>query len=141
MSTKMNWLQAVYHFHDAFGQRIGYKPKQPPPDDLVLRANLHAEEYIELCEAMGNGDVPEVADALADLIYVLLGTAVSYGINLEPIFWEVHRTNMNKQAGDKRADGKITKPPGWKPPRIAEMLATQGPLMCNCGICRYSEEM
>ena len=37
-------------------------------------------------------------------------------------FVEVHRTNMEKRNGSRRADGKWMKPAGWQPPCIAEML-------------------
>jgi predicted HAD superfamily Cof-like phosphohydrolase len=44
---------------------------------------------------------------------------------MEPIFEEVHRTNMLKTGGGKRHDGKILKPPGWERPKIAEILKRQ----------------
>jgi predicted HAD superfamily Cof-like phosphohydrolase len=57
------------------------------------------------------------------MLYVLYGTAVSFGIDVRPVFAEVHRSNMAKVGGGKRADGKVTKPAGWKPPRVTELLA------------------
>jgi predicted HAD superfamily Cof-like phosphohydrolase len=46
------------------------------------------------------------------------------GIDLGPFFAEIHRTNMEKAGGPVRpSDGKILKPPGWKPPDIVGMLA------------------
>lgn len=45
------------------------------------------------------------------------------GVDLRPFFKEVHRTNMLKTSGPIREDGKRMKPPGWKPPRLAEMYA------------------
>jgi hypothetical protein len=50
------------------------------------------------------------------------GTAVEFGIDIQPFFDEVHRTNMLKVGGTTREDGKTLKPPGWEPPRIREML-------------------
>jgi predicted HAD superfamily Cof-like phosphohydrolase len=44
------------------------------------------------------------------------------GVDLYPFYQEVHKTNMAKLGGPKRADGKQLKPPGWSPPRIEEML-------------------
>jgi predicted HAD superfamily Cof-like phosphohydrolase len=38
------------------------------------------------------------------------GAAVSYGIDMEPVFNEVHRSNMSKVGGHKREDGKWVKP-------------------------------
>lgn len=45
------------------------------------------------------------------------------GLDLFPFYEEVHKTNMAKLGGPKREDGKQLKPPGWQPPRIAEILA------------------
>lgn len=71
------------------------------------------------------GDIVEVADGIADLIYVALGAAIAFGIDIDPIFEEVHRTNMEKVGGRTRDDGKILKPEGWEPPRILPILLDQ----------------
>lgn len=52
--------------------------------------------------------------------------AYSLGLDIKPLFEEVHRTNMLKVGGPTRADGKILKPEGWQPPRIRELLIEQG---------------
>lgn len=64
----------------------------------------------------------QVIDAMCDLIVVVHNTSNAMGIDLEPFFDEVHRTNMAKVGGPKRSDGKALKPKDWKPPRILEML-------------------
>lgn len=64
----------------------------------------------------------EVIDAVCDIIVVLHNTTNAMGIDIEPFFEEVHRTNMAKVGGPVREDGKRLKPEGWKPPRIKEML-------------------
>lgn len=72
------------------------------------------------------GDVAETVDGLCDLIYVALGTAVAMGVDLWPVFREVHRSNMTKTPGDVRDDGKINKGPTYSPPDIAGCLRAQG---------------
>lgn len=64
----------------------------------------------------------EVIDGICDTKYVLDGSGVVFGVDLDPFFFEVHRSNMAKEGGPMRADGKILKPEGWEPPRIVEML-------------------
>lgn len=64
-------------------------------------------------------------DGLCDSIYVELGAAVTFGINLQPFFDEVHRANMTKDGGAIRENGKLLKPPGWLPPQLAPILAAQ----------------
>ena len=61
----------------------------------------------------------------ADIIYIACGTAVSYGIPLDKVFTEVHRSNMAKLVDGKplyREDGKVIKPSGWQPPNIKKIL-------------------
>ena len=120
-----NWFKDVENFHKAFGQRIGTKPELPNDNERSLRMRLLAEEFSEYNSAEYDNDLIEVADALADIIYIALGTAVSYGIPLDTIFDEVHRSNMAKLVDGKvlrRADGKIKKPDGWQPPDIKSIL-------------------
>ena len=94
--------------------------------------NLIREEVIvELLPAMEKDDMIEIADAIADSIYVLIGASLEYGIPLHKVWNEVQRTNMAKVdpstgAVRKRADGKILKPPGWMPPDIASILFEEG---------------
>jgi predicted HAD superfamily Cof-like phosphohydrolase len=120
-----NWYNDVKDFHRAFGQRIGETPELPDVSERTLRMKLITEEFNELCDAEQDNDIVEIADALADIIYIALGTAVSYGIPLDKVFEEVHRSNMAKLVDGKvlrRADGKVQKPEGWSPPDIAGVL-------------------
>jgi predicted HAD superfamily Cof-like phosphohydrolase len=122
------WQQDVQAFHKAFGQTVG---DYADPDVHIgeeardLRFALIAEEADELFWAMRNGDLEETADACADLIYVVLGTAVSCGIDLEFIWEEVQRSNMEKTNGPMLPNGKKGKPEGWTPPDIAGALDLQ----------------
>ena len=121
----MTMFTDVKDFHQAFGQRIGEKPELPDSAERTLRMKLLAEEMYEYTAAENENDLVEVADALADIIYIACGTAVSYGIPLDDVFTEVHRSNMAKLVDGKvirREDGKIQKPEGWNPPDIKSVL-------------------
>jgi predicted HAD superfamily Cof-like phosphohydrolase len=113
---------AVLEFHRRFGIAVGERPSIPDAATVELRRRLIGEELAEYDAAVSAGDLTEVADALADLAYVIYGAAVSFGIDLRPVFAEVHRTNMAKVGGGERADGKVLKPEGWEPPEIAPLL-------------------
>jgi len=79
-----------------------------------------------------------IADDIGDSIYVLCGLANCLGIPLDKVYAEIHRSNMTKavpviegeSGGTKithyevqqRADGKILKPEGYKPPDIRTIL-------------------
>ena len=122
----MSMFTDVRAFHRAFGQRVGENPNIPEDiNERELRINLLQEEFNEYLNAEENANLVEIADALADIIYIACGTAVSYGIPLDDIFEEVHASNMAKLVDGKvirRADGKVQKPEGWQPPDIKRIL-------------------
>lgn len=120
-----NMFKDVMDFHKAFGQRIGQRAELPDYNERKLRRKLLKEEYVEYMDAEEEDDIVEIADALADLIYIACGTAVSYGIPLDVIYNEVHRSNMSKLVDGKpiyREDGKVMKPEGWTPPDVKGIL-------------------
>ena len=124
---KHNFYTDVKEFHQVFGQRVGEKPELPSKEERELRKKLLAEEYTEYVVAEYKNDLIEIADALADIIYIACGTAVSYGIPLDRLFAEVHRSNMAKLVDGKvirRSDGKVQKPDGWTPPDVKNISPT-----------------
>jgi predicted HAD superfamily Cof-like phosphohydrolase len=99
------------------------RPSVPKRERKALRVEIMREEWQELLDAIEANDLVEVADACADLIVTILGTADEYGIPFDRVWAEVHRSNMAKVGGPVRADGKRLKPPGWTPPDVAGVLA------------------
>ena len=119
-------INDVMEFHEKFGIPIRMSPEIPPPVERQLRYDLEDEEHDELWEAWKDDNLVEIADALADKIYIAIGTALSYGIPLGDVWDEVHRSNMAKEGGGKRGDGKIQKPKGWVPPDVKGCLVRYG---------------
>ena len=131
--------QQVLEFHRAGGHVINERPTIIDSPTTVLRWKLVAEETIELIDAMEQNDLEAIAKELADLLYVVYGTAVSYGIDMEPISAEVHRSNMTKfgKLGEYRetcdasgksikdAGGKTLKPSTYEPPNLAPIIEEQ----------------
>jgi predicted HAD superfamily Cof-like phosphohydrolase len=115
----------VREFHTTYGVPIRNVPIADPPDS-DLRTRLLAEEVQEYYDAVEAGDVVEVADALADIAYVVFGTALVHGIDLDAVLEEVHRSNMSKLGDDGqpvcREDGKVLKGPRYFRPDIARVL-------------------
>lgn len=148
----MNRMQAqVADFHEATGSTIG---EMPAIRDAELRAKLIMEEAVETVAALGytvvadvyrvepdaDGTLPkmmtfeksydepnleEAIDGICDLIYVAMGTGVAMGIDVEEHYDEVHRANMAKLGGPKRADGKQLKPKDWTPPDHQKIMRRQ----------------
>jgi predicted HAD superfamily Cof-like phosphohydrolase len=116
----------VEEFHRKFSIVAQATPTDLNEETKRLRVRLIEEEFDELKESMAGGDLAAVAKEMADLLYVVYGTAVSYGIDMDPVFREVHRSNMSKVGGYKREDGKWVKPATYSPARIEPILAEQG---------------
>lgn len=94
-------------------------------DTRMIRGKLMVGELAETIRALANRDEVELADGLADLDYVVNGTAESYLIPLGLVHDEVHRSNMTKstvQQSVANHTGDKGKGPGYSPPRIAEAI-------------------
>lgn len=120
----------VGDFHRAYELPVRTSPTlQVGQDQIVLRLSLIEEEVAELREAAEAGDLVGLADALADIVYVAYGTAHVHGIDLDAVLDEVHGSNMTKLGADgrpvRRADGKILKGPGYRPPDVESILYAQ----------------
>lgn len=142
----------VAEFHLAIGQSITPHGRPHVPSTAMVRQRVRftTEEYCELLTAAG---VPwpiamvlyhglslvirifvarhrvildDFIDAFADMDYFAEGTRQICCVNGEPIAAEVHRANLQKVSGPKRADGKQLKPAGWRAPNIANELLKQG---------------
>ena len=120
-----NEQRMVAEFHQAFQIVTASTPTLPDEHTRVLRETLIREESKELEEAFEQGDLAAIAKELADLLYVVYGTAVSCGIDMEPVFREVHRSNMTKVGGHKRSDGKWVKPADYSPAALESILTSQ----------------
>ena len=72
-------VQYVREFHLTYGAAIRTEPIARPPERM-MRFNLLQEELDEYAHAVDTNDVVEVADALADIVYVAYGAALTHGI-------------------------------------------------------------
>lgn len=119
---KPDMVEMVAEFHRKFG--ITHDPKLENTDKVWLRYRLIHEETEELYEALfaAKPDKVATADALGDILYVVLGAAEAWGIDINRVFAEIHRSNMTKEGGGRRADGKILKGPNYSPPDLSFVL-------------------
>lgn len=120
-----NFYLDVKEFQTAVGQNVGQAPEFPDGAERALRMKLLEEEFKEYEQGEYKNDLENIAKELADIIYIVCGTAVSYGIPLDRVFDAVHASNMAKLVDGKpvrREDGKILKPEGWTPPDIKKVL-------------------
>jgi len=122
----IDWYGDILNFHkEVMQDNFPTKPHQPSFKKVSLRITLVKEEMEETLDALDRSDIVDIADGIADSIVVLLGTAVTYGIDIRPIWNIVHESNMAKVGGPMREDGKRLKPEGWEPPKIVEEIRRQ----------------
>lgn len=101
---KLDVLNQVAQFHKTFEAPILKTPQIPSEERCQLRVSLLQEELNELSEAIKNGDIVEVADALCDLQYVLSGAVLEFGLGdkFKKLFGEVQRSNMSKACNSQQ---------------------------------------
>jgi len=95
---KIDSLNQVAEFHKTFQHPIQSRPTIPSDNRCRLRVSLIAEELKELEQAIADGDLVEIADALCDIQYVLSGAVLEFGMGEKfvELFNEVQRSNMSK---------------------------------------------
>lgn len=149
IGTHASWMTMVRAFHTIYSMPI-LSPAEATttirnmtPERIEMRLALVAEEFEELCEAAGfivkthgskwvfipTGESPnifKVADALGDLIYVVIGFALEAGIDLHAVMREIQAANMTKLGADGlpiyREDGKVLKGPWYHEPILERIM-------------------
>lgn len=116
MISYPNMVRQFMRKHD---QPISNYPRLVEYKLAMFRLDLIREELKELELAIDNGSIYDIADALADLKYVVFGTDLTYGIPADTIFDEVHRSNMTKDIKQRGpGDLKVQKGVLYEAPRI-----------------------
>lgn len=116
----------VKQFHEIYDCNIGVQAAFPNDAERDLRKKLLQEEFEEYLKAEADNNLVEVADALGDMLYIIYGTAVSYGIPINEIFDEIHNSNLSKLDENglpiRREDGKVLKGPNYFKPDISSII-------------------
>lgn len=139
----------VKHFMHSVGQATPDRPTVPDNLTRVLRVSLILEEALEFAAASGieitlgsdgqpieiedlnynivdEADIVECMDAVADLNVVSVGSAIAYGVDIEPIEDEVCDSNDSKiDGGYRREDGKWIKPATYRPANLEPLIRQQ----------------
>ena len=121
MNTGRDWIQAmtaskdVDEFLHKFG--LNYKgPRRMLPPSLSTHRIAHMTEELE--EYITASSKEEKLDALIDLVYLAVGTALLHGFDFDGAWKEVHKANMEKVRGynpDQRKLGIVrhSQTPTW----------------------------
>ena len=93
-------LAAVQAFHDK------HDFKHTGGEELTYRVALMTEELGEIAECVTKGkSVEELAEEVADLMILLMGTAIAAEFDLKLAFWDKMQTLMRRES--KMIDGRI----------------------------------
>lgn len=96
--------------------------------DSICQVVAFPEDYIEEWPDMLSIKKEALAKELADLLYVVYGTAEELYIPLQEVFNAVHTSNMDKLWADGQVHyngyGKIIKPPSYVPPDLSAIMDT-----------------
>jgi predicted HAD superfamily Cof-like phosphohydrolase len=130
-------MKNLKEFHDTFADK---QRNDSLDDKFQRRAYLIREEYEEVSDAllhlkntyfgMTSSTMAEATEELvkelADLLYVIYGTAEELGFDLETSFNRVHKSNMSKLWEDGTVHynefGKVLKPPTYRPPNLRDLI-------------------
>lgn len=122
MNSIHSMMRDVADFHEV----ILKDPAEPVPSLIsrvycVERARFIHEELTEFITDAEAGNIVGVADAIADIIYVALGTAYRMGLPFDEIWAAVQSANMRKVSGPTKRGNKVDamKPEGWVGPEEA----------------------
>jgi predicted HAD superfamily Cof-like phosphohydrolase len=123
-------MNKVREFHEKMKLAID----QPYSKELMdFRLKLLFEEIQELATAAL--DIEELNDKddryglmqnllkeMCDVVYVIKGMAVSFGMDFDGAFKLVHKSNMSKLPLIKDADGKVMKGLNYEPPILEGLV-------------------
>jgi predicted HAD superfamily Cof-like phosphohydrolase len=121
-------INKLIEFNKAFDIPYNTEPTNLENKEVNLRFSLMFEENQEYHVGATKKDLVEIADALGDKLYILLGTIIAHGMQdvIVDVFNEIHRSNMTKLEPDgkvrRREDGKILKPETYERPNLKQFF-------------------
>lgn len=132
--TNYQPMESLHDFHTAFGHKQFVEEDDYGRQKIMrLRLALIQEEFREVADEIldsinGSGNLAALAKELADLLYVVYGTAAVLDLPMYEIFQAVHASNMSKLGPDGkpvyRNDGKILKGPNYFDPDIESIISS-----------------
>lgn len=115
----------------ANGAVLPLHPKIPEMGQCVLAYSQLDGLNNQLRDAFMSLNRNTIAQALHALVCGVLVVACQCGVELEPVFAEIHRSNESKFIdGHRRADGKWLKGPSYTAPSLYPILLEQTKAAC-----------
>ena len=120
----MSELNDVLEFHKKFGLLTNARPGMLSHKKVQERLEFLQEELDEFNAAVDSKNLAGQADALIDLVYVALGTAIMMGLPWQALWQDVQKCNMAKVRGISHRNHAVdcVKPDGWVQPDTNTIL-------------------
>lgn len=135
----MSYADDVRKFMKVAGQEVRTEPTVISDQERWQRYCYLTEEVSEMKQALadlkkaseyGNrartkAALVDLGDALADIVFVTIGTAHAYGLDFDGMWAEVARSNMAKfpdGVAVRDENNKVVKPHDWVAPDIKGVL-------------------
>lgn len=103
-------------------------PGWPKAEITEFRLRFLLEELCEFDHAAALGDTAAAFDALIDIVYVALGTAIFMNLPWQVGWDRVQAANMQKIRAARSTDSKrgtafdVVKPPSWQAPTLDDLI-------------------
>jgi predicted HAD superfamily Cof-like phosphohydrolase len=129
--SKSEWstspLHLVAEFYRRVNRAIRSRPTTDLPDGEIQQIiDLLDEEVGELRQALRERNLVGIADGLGDVVYVVYGAALQFGIPLDDVVQAIHEANMTKPNSDgtvrRSSAGKILRGDMYVPPDLEKKL-------------------
>lgn len=132
-----NLISKRKEFNRVMDIKCDSHPVNISENEYMLEFNMMQEELNEYKEACKKGDIVEIADAIGDQLYLIIGQAAKHGLLgcIEEIYNEIHKSNMSKIGSNgtviKDKNGKVQKPVTYKKPNIERIVKNHIDLFCS----------
>lgn len=127
MGSQESWQDLVRAFNAKFSRPSRDEPTTDvDAADVESMRRLLTEEFGELERAMDAANLTKIADGVGDVIYVVLGIALLYGVDADRAVRAVHESNLTRQAprsGELQSD-KVPRGEDYVPPDIDGVIGT-----------------
>lgn len=141
--TNVDQMLDVALFNAKFGIEQPPFARRLSTDLALFRLKFLVEEVQELAQAMGfhldykisdqvypnTVNLEQQLDALVDLNYVSVGTALIAGFDFDEAWRRVHHANMQKERAlpdgsnsSRFSQYDVVKPAGWTPPDLSDLV-------------------
>lgn len=127
-TDRRSYYTDVYDFHRKFDLPRPESYRHLSDELFHFRKGFLQEELDEFVEAYGKQERAKILDALVDLVYVAIGTAIMMGCDFNAAWRLVQDANMNKVRAQRAEDSKrgtafdVVKPKGWVAPDLEPLV-------------------